>query len=180
MCIAFAAPCEPHWLSVRLLFSPRFHLCVWPALPSSGQLHVPPFAPWALPHVLARMGTSDFPWVVGLPAGLPVVPPYPLPWGNPWDLPSSRLCLDDVPRSSTPVSVREPWPGGLLCYGLPCLGACRHSQFHIYIGAPSLHACALRPIISLCTLRRSPYRLPAQHSVPSVWPGLPGLSASLS
>ena len=104
------------------------------------------------------MGTADFPWVVGLPPGLPVVPPYPLPWGNPWDLPSSRLCLDDVPRSSTPVSVREPWPGGLLCYCLPCLGACRHSQFHIYNGAQSLHACALRPIISLCTLRRRRYR----------------------
>jgi hypothetical protein len=158
MCIAFAAPCEPDWRSVRLLFSPRFHLCVWPALPSSGQLNVPPFAPWALPHFLARMGTSDCPWVVGLPSGLPVVPPYPLPWGNRWDLPSSRLCLDDVPRSSTPVSVREPWPGGLLCYCLPCLGACRHSQFHIYTGAQSLPACALRPIISLCTLRRRRYQ----------------------
>jgi hypothetical protein len=35
-----------------------------------------PFAPWALPHVFARMGASDFPWTVGLPPGLPVVPPY--------------------------------------------------------------------------------------------------------
>ena len=27
-----------------------------------------------------------------------------------WDLPSSRLCLDDVPRSQTPVDPTEPWP----------------------------------------------------------------------
>ena len=89
-------------LSARFPWSPQFHLCVWAASPSSGRLHVPPFTPWALPHLVARMGTSDFPWTVGFPPGLPVVPPYPLPGRSLWDLPSSRLCLGDVPRSSTP------------------------------------------------------------------------------
>ena len=131
-------------------------------------------------HFLARMGTSDFPWVVGLPAGVPVVPPYPLPWRNPWDLPSSRLCLDDVPRSSTPVRVQEPWPTRLLCYCLPCRGACRHSPFHMYNGAQSLHA--LRIAAHPLPVDASPQPLPTttQHSVPGVWPGLPGRSSSLS
>ncbi|PSB30507.1 hypothetical protein C7B82_08650 [Stenomitos frigidus ULC18] len=29
--------------------------------------------------------------------------------GSPWDLPSSRLCHSDVPRSTTPVDSRQSW-----------------------------------------------------------------------
>jgi len=54
------------------------------------------------------MGTSDFLWTIGLPPGVPVVPPYSHPWKNPEDLPSSRLCRGDVPRSPTPVGSLEP------------------------------------------------------------------------
>src|SRR5262249_27688384 len=35
------------------------------------------YAQRALPHVLARTGASDFLWVIGLPPGVPVVPPTP-------------------------------------------------------------------------------------------------------
>jgi len=55
------------------------------------------------------MKASDFPQIFELPPGLPVVPPYPARARNLWDLPSSRLCLSDVPRSQTPVDPWEPW-----------------------------------------------------------------------
>jgi hypothetical protein len=42
-----------------------------------------------------------------------VVPPYSRPWKHPEDLPSSRPCLGDVPRSLTPVGSPESWPTGL-------------------------------------------------------------------
>jgi len=74
------------------------------------------------------MEASDFLWGVGFPPGMPVVPPYSRPWKRPEDLPSSRRCLGDVPRSSTPVDSPEPWPAGLLWYGLPWTKPRRHPQ----------------------------------------------------
>ena len=74
-----------------------------------------------------------------------------------WDLPSSRLCLDDVPRSQTPVDPTVPWSSGLsvLPSGSQIPSA---STGVVHIGAQSLHAGALPPIISLCTLRQCRYR----------------------
>ena len=96
-------------------------------------------------------------WTVGFPPGVPVVPPYPLPWRSPEDLPSSRLCRGDVPRSSTPVGSREPWPSAPLIWPSVMLTTSAPTV-PVHNGAQSLHACALRPITSLCTLRRWRYR----------------------
>ncbi len=104
------------WLSIRLPLPPGLHLCVWTASPSNRRLSVSPFAQRALPRVLARMKTSDFQSDVGLPASLLVVPPYPPIGRTALDLPSSRLCLDDVPRSRTPVGSRESWRLTLLIW----------------------------------------------------------------
>ena len=71
-------------LSTRLLWAPCFHLCVWPACPSSRRRTVSPFAQRALPRLRARMGTSDFQSDVGLPPSLLVVPPYPRAGGSLW------------------------------------------------------------------------------------------------
>jgi len=75
------------------------------------------------------MRTSDVLWAVGRPSGVPVVPPYAPGWKNPEDLPSSRRCLSDVPRSSTPGGSLEPWPLWLLWCCLPRHKQRRHPRF---------------------------------------------------
>ena len=78
----------------------------------------PPWLSGHVPRVLARMGASDFRCAVGHPPGVPVVPPYPR-WRSASDLPSSRPCPADVPRSSTPVGSRGPWPLAPLIVAFP-------------------------------------------------------------
>ena len=117
---------------------------MWSAFPLSPRPNVPPFAPWTLLHLFARMGTSDFRCVFGLPPGLPVVPPYPLSWRNASDLPSSRQCLVDVPRSLTPMGPRRPWslappvlPSTLLTVSAPTVNITRLNPFTLSHCGPS-------------------------------------------
>ena len=146
---------------------------MWTASPSSGRLHVSPFALRALPRFVAHMGTSDFPWTVEFPSGMPVVPLYPLPWRSPWDLPSSRLCRGDVPRSSTPMGSRGPWPSAPLMWPSVLLTT----------SAPTINRSSRGSIPSRLRIAAhhlpvyaSPWSLPSttQHAVPGAWPGLPG------
>ena len=119
------------------------------------------------------MGTSDFPWTVEFPSGMPVVPLYPLPWRSPWDLPSSRLCRGDVPRSSTPMGSRGPWPSAPLMWPSVLLTT----------SAPTINRSSRGSIPSRLRIAAhhlpvyaSPWSLPSttQHAVPGAWPGLPG------
>jgi hypothetical protein len=104
---------------------------------------------------------------------VPVVPLYPLPWRNPWDLPSSRLCRGDVPRSSTPMGSRGPWPSAPLIWPSVLLTT----------SAPTINRSSRGSIPS--RLRIAAHHLPVyasslslpsttQHAVPGAWPGLPG------
>ncbi|PSB22919.1 hypothetical protein C7B61_07210 [filamentous cyanobacterium CCP1] len=74
-----------------------------------------------------------------------------------WDLPSSRLCLGNVPRSLTPVDPPKPWQLASLVLPSALLTASA-STIYSHHGAQSLHAVALQPITSLCTLRQRCYQ----------------------
>ena len=87
-------------------------------------------------------------------AGCAALPPS---WRSLWDLPSSRLCHSDVPRSQTPVDPRKPWRLAPLVLPSAPLTASA-STIDSDIEAHSLHAFALWPITSLCTLRWHRYR----------------------
>ena len=104
---------------------------------------------------------------------MPVVPLYPLPWRSPWDLPSSRLCRGDVPRSSTPMGSRGPWPSAplmwpsvLLTTSAPTINRSSRGSIpsRLRIAARALPVYASPPALPLTT----------QHSVPGAWPGLLG------
>ena len=106
---------------------------MWLAFPSSGCLDVPPFVPWSLLHFITTMRTSDFPRTIGLPSGLPVVPPYPRIGGI--------HGISRVPNSAlmTCHGLRPRWTlgshgDGLLRCGLPLFQRRRHPRLLFITG----------------------------------------------
>jgi hypothetical protein len=86
-----------------------------------------------------------------------------------------RISRVPGPALLTCHGLRPRWARGslgpaLLGCGLPCCSAGRHPQLSVHHGAQSLHASALRPVSSLCTLhdrrdlrpRNTRYPVPGQ------------------
>jgi len=84
-------------------------------------------------------------------------------WENSWDLPSSRLYLDDVPRSQTPVDPRKPWSFASLVLPSPIINRSASTISSLRGSIPSRCCIVAHHLAVYASPTALP--MPPQHSV---------------